>query len=103
MPASRTSFDGHSIHENTTVSSGLGLDCHVQVGLLAVGHLVAPALDHAHGTDLPEHIRGHRGVLGEGLPIAGWHRGHEPVDIAHRQLPSGSLAGAQPPPHRHDE
>jgi dihydrofolate reductase len=85
---------------------GFGLNGLAEIGDLAVGHVVAPALDHARGAEVDEHAVALPGVVDELLLVRGRDRDHEPVDVAHPFPPSvSSDRGVQRRdvdlPHRH--
>jgi hypothetical protein len=61
----------------------LGLHRALEVGELAVGHVVAPGLDHAGCAELLEHRRGVGGVLAKGFLVRGRNRDDKSFDIAH--------------------
>ena len=95
MPASRASFEGHSIQEKTTVSSSLRFT--------AIGKEVTlPS-----GTSSPQHSTQRSravlledrqrllGVLAVGLAVGGRDRHDESIDVAHDAcLPFGSVRRA---------
>src|SRR5690606_16100901 len=54
-----------------------------EVGDLALGHVVAPGLDHTRGAGLDEERVEAAGVIEEGLSVAGGNRDHESVDVGH--------------------
>src|SRR4249919_4134125 len=61
----------------------LGLHRALEIGELAVGHAVAPGLDHAGCAELLEHRRGVGGVLAKGFLVRGRNRDDKSFDIAH--------------------
>ena len=87
MPASRTSFEGHSIQEKTTDFIALRLHRTLEVRELAVGHVIAPAFDNAERAVLLEDRRGLRRHVYVGLLVACLHGAEESVDVAHGLSP----------------
>src|SRR5690606_7437473 len=65
----------------------LALHGAAEVGLLAVGHVVAPALDHAGGAVLDEHRVAGVGVVDELLLVGGGYGDDESIDVGHGGSP----------------
>jgi hypothetical protein len=87
MPASRTAFDGQTIHAKTDRLVGLALDSERERRQLAVGHVVAPALDDLDRAVLLEDDRPGLGVAAIGLAVGGGNGGDESIDVAHGVSP----------------
>ncbi len=66
----------------------LRLDRAVEVGGVALGHIVAPAFHDARGTEVDEHVVAGAGVGDEFVFVSSGHREDEAVEIGHVCSPS---------------
>ena len=82
-------MSGHSIHENATVLSPFGLDCAMEVGGFALGHVNVPTFDHSRFTMLDERAVESGGVGDENLLVRRRHPNDETVNVGQQLLLKG--------------